>query len=477
MRVSEHYKLGRTQPSLEFLDVDIRGDTRVFVDPRALRFIDSDWSNECVSLLQNFFDTVMQAIRSGNDSRARALLASLSEPNETHLGLSGGRAQGRGMGTELARDAWKSLSNSRAVASGLIEDLEDTVLFVEGIGFDIVSDITTNIIRSQLIVFTQDASAYYGIPLAQNVVSGQLWDRTGRRWLQRYTDLPMTKHGPLVLVPKSIVRRNQTFDPGEYYNHFVLPQLQIDELEAHSSLVEVLRDGRRRVTKKSVRERYGQGKRVNLDTTLKHPDLLDRYRQQKSIRRQPPSHEEIAALTESERPDWDTLLAAVRAVPIGPADATAYHHAVEALLTALFYPALDQPRREFPIHEGRKRIDITYNNVASRGFFDWVHRVQGAPAPTVAVECKNYGTELANPEVDQLSGRFSPLRGRLGLLVHRGFGDKARLLTRCRDTALDDRGFIIPLDDDDLAILVEERERSPDSVTFDLLRTRFDGLV
>lgn len=477
MRVSEHFNLGRAQPSLEFVDVDIHGDTRVFVDPRALRYIESDWSRECVSLLQNFFDTVMDAIRTGNHARARQLLASLSEPNETHLGLSRGRAQGRGMGSGLARDAWRSISRSRAVASGLLEDLEDTVLFVEGIGFDIISDITTNIIRDPLIEFTQDVAAYYEIPVMDGVVSGQLWDRRGQRWTQHYTSLPVTPHGPLVLVPKSIVRRNQTFDPGEYYNHFVLPQLQVDELEAHSSLVEVLHDGRRRVTKKAVRERYGQGKGVNLETTLKHPGLLDRYRRQKSTREQPPGHEEIAGLTESEPPDWDGLLATVHAVPPGIDHATAYHHVVEALLTALFYPALDQPQREFQIHEGRKRIDITYTNTAVRGFFDWVNRIQTAPAPNVYVECKNYGRELANPEVDQLAGRFSRLRGRLGLLVHRGFGDKAALLRRCRDTALDDRGFILALDDDDLAALVEERKQRPESVAFKLLRDRFNKLV
>jgi hypothetical protein len=477
MRVSEHYKLGRTQPSLEFVDVDIRGDTRVFVDPRALRSIESDWSRECVSLLQNFFDTVMRAIQSGNNEAAQRLLASLREPNETHLGLSRGRAQGRGMGSELARDAWRSISRSRAVSSGLIEDLEDTVLFVEGIGFDIISDITTNILRSQLIEFTQDAAEYYGMPVVDNVNSGQLWDRRRRRWTQEYTSLPVTRHGPLLLVPKSIVRRNQTFDPGEYYNHYVLPQLQLDELEANSSLVEVLRDRRRRVTKKSVRERYGQGKGVNLETTLKHPTILDRYRREKSVRRQPLGHNEIADLTESERPDWDALLADVRSTPSGADDATAYHQAVEALLTALFYPALDQPQREFQIHEGRKRIDITYTNVASRGFFDWVHRIQAAPAPNVFIECKNYGRDVANPEVDQLAGRFSPLRGRVGLLVYRGFGDKARLIARCRDTALDNRGFIIALDDDDLAALVKDRKRDPDSVAFGVLRTRFDELV
>jgi hypothetical protein len=474
MRVSEHYDLGRSQPSLEFVDVDIRNDTRVFVDPRALRLVDSDWSRECVSLLQNFFDTVMQAIREGNDFRAQELLASLSEPNETHLGLSFGRAQGRGMGAQLARDTWRSLSQSRAVASGLIDDLEDTVLFVEGIGYDIISDVTTNIIRGPLIEFTQDVARYYGIPLVDNVVSGQTWDRHRRRWQQEYTSLPRTSYGLLLLVPKSVVRRNQTFNPGEYFNDFVLPQLQTDELAAHSSLVETLRDGRRRVTKKALRARYGQGKTVNLDTTLKHPTLLDRYRRAKDVRRQPPGHGEIAEMTASEQPDWDALLAAVRAVPTGIEHATTYHHAVEALLTALFYPALDQPRREFPIHDGRKRIDISYTNVASRGFFDWVHRVQAAPAPNVFVECKNYGRDMGNPEVDQLAGRFSPLRGRTGLLVHRGFGDKTRLVARCRDTALDNRGFIIALDDADLGVLVQERKRDD---YFRELRRRFDELV
>jgi hypothetical protein len=477
MRVSEYFNLGRDQPTLEFLDVDIHGDVQVFVDPRAVRFIDSDWSRECVSLLQNFFDTVMDAIRSNQDNRARNLLASLSEPNETHLGLSVGRAQGRGMGSELARDAWTSISRSRAIQSGLIEDLEDTVLFVEGIGFDIISDITTNIIRSQLIRFTEDAAAYYGIPMTPNVVSGQLWDRRQRRWTQRYTDLPITTGGPILLVPKSIIRRNQTFDPGEYYNNFVLPQLQDDELNAGSSLVQTLRSGRRRVTKKSVRGKYGQGKAVNLHTTLKHPELLDQYRRYKSRRVQPPGHREIADLTESPPPDWDALMGAVKAVPTGPVDATAYHHAVEALLTALFYPALDQPIREFEIHQGRKRIDISYTNVASQGFFDWVHRIQGAPAPNVFVECKNYGRELGNPELDQLAGRFSLLRGRLGLLVHRGFGDKQLLIKRCRDTALDGRGFVIALDDSDVEALVDERREESEDTSFRLLRERFNELV
>ena len=98
MRVSEHYNLGRTQPALDFVDVDIYGDSRVFIDPYALRLLPSAWADECVFLVQDFFRRVMGFINTGRHQDARTLLASLREPNETHLGLSRDRARGRALG-------------------------------------------------------------------------------------------------------------------------------------------------------------------------------------------------------------------------------------------------------------------------------------------------------------------------------------------------------------------------------------------
>lgn len=63
-------------------------------------------------------------------------------------------------------------------------------------------------------------------------------------------------------------------------------------------------------------------------------------------------------------------------------------------------------------------------------------------------ECKNYLTEIANPELDQLAGRFSVNRGKFGFLCCRTFQNRARFIESCRDTFTDDRGLIIPLDDD-----------------------------
>ena len=476
MRISEYYNLERIQPTLDFVDVDIEGDTRVFVSPRALLELPSEWGDECVHLVQNLFQTVLNLIRSGRNNEAETLVRVLREPNKTHLGLSAGRAQGRALGNELARDVWKALSESEAATSGLLQDLEDTVLMVEGISIDLISDITTNIIREPLIRYTQRAAKLYGIPLQDGVTSGPLWNAQERSWLSRFERLPITQCGRLLLVPKAIVRKHLEYDAGEYYRHFLLEHLQEVELDANTALVELLKNGRRRVTKRAVMEKYGTGKAVIVRETQKYPEVLKRY---KSVKREQPhlplTHDDFALVESQPTPDWDGLLRAVTELEPGEKCAAAYEKTVEGLLTALFYPVLTNPVVQHEIHNGRKRIDVTYTNMAITGFFGWLAR--HFPAAHTFVECKNYGREVGNPELDQLSGRFSPTRGQAGLLVCRHFADKELFLSCCRDTALDQRGFVIPIDDGDLAELVRARKSDPMFLSLPLLQRRFQGLI
>jgi hypothetical protein len=315
----------------------------------------------------------------------------------------------------------------------------------------------------------------YGIPLVSGVESGPLWDPKRKTWYADLVDLPITPHDKLILVPKAVVRQRLAYDSREYYRHFIVPLLQAEELAAGSSLVELLKNGRARVTKKSIYEKYGSGKRVAVRETLARPEALDTYRDAKKPQRLGPlSHQELTDAIDVPAPDWDALLGAVLAVPVGPANATSYHRAVEALLSALFYPSLIMPALEKELHSGRKRIDISYTNVLTdASFFGWVG--QHYPAANVFVECKNYTNDPANPELDQLQGRFSPSRGQVGLLLFRSANDKGRLIQRCIDTAHDGRGFIIPLDDDDLQALVQERQTGTSG--FGLLRERFDRLI
>lgn len=482
MRVSQHYNLGVTQPSLEFVDVDVTGDTKVFLDPHAFSTMESDWARECVSLLQDFYSEVLAAVRAGDRERGMYLLGRLGESNEAHLGLSSAQARGSGVATGLAKDIYDALGMSTAVMSGILSEVQETVLFVEGIGHDRVSDMTINIVRRQLIKFTQDVCAHYDIEMVQQVDSGWMWDRQSQTWVTDHVALPMP-NSKLLLVPLAMVRKSPTFDPGDYLSNFVLPYLQDVELASrHSTLVHTRTSkrlrGQRYVTKKSIRERDPKPqKHWNNEVTDRNPELLEQYRSAKSRRTEPPGHDDVAAAFGTPLPDWDALLSAVLEISPGRQDADRYHRAVQHLLNALFYPWLDLPRRESPIHGGRKRIDIVYVNLAEHGFFQWLTTAQGVSAPQVVIECKNYAKALKNEEFDQLTGRFSPFRGQFGFLCYRGDADdKAMVIARCRDAALDHRGFVIALDDNDLTELVEARKADGPQM-FEYLLKRFRELI
>jgi hypothetical protein len=475
-RASSYFGLSLPQAALDFVDIDVRRDTPLFLDPSALLLIDSEWAARCRSLLQHFFHTVLEAIRAGNGDRARTLLSVLREPNEAHLGFSRGRSRGHGMGRGLAERMWESLSESPAVQSGLLVDLQDTALMVEGIDRDIVSDISINIIREPLIGYTRRVCDVYEID-TETVDSGPLWQPHRGEWITRFEDLPMGPDGRLLLIPKTLVRHTLTYRPAEYYRHFLLTHLQDVHLRANSALVTVLRNGERRVYKNRLEQEYGSGKPAAADLTVSYPEVLEDYRREKRRDPSPPLDEsELAEATRTPPTNWEELLESVTSIQPGGSSASDYHGAVSELLTALFYPSLVFPEVEQEIHEGRKRIDVVFTNQARGGFF--AHARDNYVAPYIMVECKNYSGDPGNPELDQLSGRFSNRRGWVGILCCRSFDDKELFIKRCRDTANDDRGFIVPLDDSDLNRLVEDHQTGE---TLDereaLIRDRFNRLV
>jgi hypothetical protein len=480
MRVSEYYKLGRTQPTLDFVDVDIANDLKVFIDPYAIRNLESDLTDEGISLIQNYFNEVLTLARAKNDARAIEILLPLREPNETHLGLSKGKSRGRCLGKFLANKIWQKLKSSKAVTTGLVEDLEDTLLFIEKVGPDVISDIATNLMRPQLIAYTQDMCETYGIPTVDDVNSGPLWDPIKKSWHSKGVKLPVTPKGRLLLVPKAIVRTRLEFNVDEYYNHFLLEHLKQSEFSEKTELVRIIKTKKGEVKKppfkKDVAEKFGRGKAMILEQTLKAPKMLSDYRSSKAGKRNEPlNHDELSATTHTKQLDLKKLLDAVLDIPSGPKTAHEYEKASEQLLSAMFYPDLLFPKLQTPLNARRKIIDITYSNAAQGAFFSWL--AKHYPCAKIIIECKNYTDSVGNEELDQLAGRFSKSRGTVGILVCRNFDDKARFIESCRDTTRDDRGYIIPLDDDDLKALVADVIEKPLSSDFPLLRARFERLI
>ncbi|UIN30525.1 hypothetical protein [Microbacterium binotii] len=149
--------------------------------------------------------------------------------------------------------------------------------------------------------------------------------------------------------------------------------------------------------------------------------------------------------------DLSPAVKKMRAIKPGAKAATAYHHTVADILDDIFVASLFRVKLEQEIYQGRKRVDISYLNIARTGIFNWLHLRYGAPL--IYVECKNYNDDPKNREFDQLAARFSTQGTRVGLLLCRRVDDKKDALARARDAFHAGNGLIIVLDDDDVESL------------------------
>ncbi|TIX89283.1 hypothetical protein [Rhizobium sp. P44RR-XXIV] len=448
-RFSVAFGLSNTQATLDFVDIDLATDTPLYIDPYAIQIRDDEWSAKCGDAIRSFFTEVLNALRAENEGRVDHLMSRLGEPNETFLGQSIGRPSGRGVGSDKAARFADALRRSRAFQTGVIGDISEAELFIYGVGPDMISDLTTNVLRGHLAQYTKDQCHLLGIPTRMVRSLGPIWSAERADWTASEIELPVHGGKPILLVPKFSVRFKLSLDSQEFYNHYMVEFLRQEYLNSRSALVQVLKGtGERYVTKKSVKERHPFVKDDLARFVLDHPDVLDTYKRIKGA--SGPIPPDMLEMFFDEGAFAEALIQGLQEIPGGNADASRYHQHAMAICTFLFHPQLITPVKEAELHEGRKRLDIRFTNAADSGFF---HAMMVSPqgrALSIPVECKNYIKEMRNPELDQLAGRFSHHRGFVGLLLCRSMDNRERIVAGCKDTANDGRGFMLVFEDADL---------------------------
>jgi hypothetical protein len=196
------------------VDVPLDRDIKVFIDPYAVASCGTPWCREGHALACRFFQCVIDRLRANDRDGARALLAYLREDNRTRLGYSQAQPQGTGLGDDSADPFLDALTNSEAFRTGRIQDIESTALFVDRVGFDIVSDMMTNVLREKLAVYTQDQCAIWGIPAVANET---FWAwRADAGWTRVTMALPTDGSRAILLVPRSIVRADLSLQAGRF---------------------------------------------------------------------------------------------------------------------------------------------------------------------------------------------------------------------------------------------------------------------
>ena len=456
-RFSDHFGINKPQSQLDFVDIPLDTDIRLFVDPYALHVSPVDWLRTCGDLVVNYFDVLIQMLKGNCEAEALGLLANLHEPNETRLEMSAGKPSGRGWGRVQARQLYDQLRRSKAMRSGRLKDLGDFELFMPGIGSDKISDLAVNVIRGELAAYTKDQCDLYDVA-TENVPAGTFWNPDDKRWESHYAELPTYLDQGVILVPKYAVRRRLAVDYVEFYDKYVLSFLVAEHEHPGDALAHTLKNGDPKVYKKDLRAVYTRSKDNVFEFSQKHPIILQNYK--RSLPRKvadPITNDSIEATQVSaRRSDPNAAARDLASIPPGLKDAPKYHSLMIGVLTDIFYPELTRPKKEQSADEGRKRIDIFFTNSSTGGFFSRLVQKHNYLAPYISVECKNYSSDPENPEFDQLQGRLNRKRGFVGIMVCRTIQDRDLMLKRCRDVVNnDDNRLILVLDDRDITALLE----------------------
>lgn len=161
----------------------------------------------------------------------------------------------------------------------------------------------------------------------------------------------------------------------------------------------------------------------------------------------------------------DALCRYLDRIPTGNSSASQFHEFMFRVVPIVASPMLRNPVKEQEVDQGRKRIDFCLDNVATSGFFHSLRESHKIPCPYVFFECKNYNSDPENPELDQITGRFSDKRGEFGAILCRKVDDRQAIIEKCVDIVNRNHGYVLVLDDNDLKRLIGfHAERSEEAI-------------
>lgn len=466
MKISKKLGLNVKQSELDFIDIDIDNDTRLFLDPYFISRCEFPLANKMYSTIKNFFEYLLELLRTGNITKAKEIFSYLGEPNETCLGMSKGNVNGSGIGPINSEKIINSLLTSKALKSNLITDIEDCKIFIDGVDRDRVSDMVTNIIRKHLNDYTIQQCKFWNIELLNFPASNYFWNPETRSWEYLEDEGLFIEGKRILLVPKRIVSYTSKYTPEIYYKQFALEYKRNEHLRFQTELVRYRKPkkgekiGQPYLYKKTVDEYIRKKEIINkewLDNfSEQHDDVFREFKKNRKAFKNVKPVEVNVSESETSKEISEYLIDKLSKIESGTTNATKYHHLMTVILEFIFYPSITSPITEETIHDGRKRIDIVYDNASTDGFFHNLVNIKQIPAAHIIVECKNYTNEVGNPELDQISGRFN-LYHKFGIITFRNYEDIEQFTIRCNDTCKDGRGFILPLCDADVIELLKLR--------------------
>lgn len=284
------FKLDHRNHECDFLNINLDEDTRLFVDAYAMSRSSNKHMLSGHDTLKTFMSETLISLKDyiQEPSAINNLWVPkcFAEPKGTGIGLAKNGHKGRGSHDVKCQQIITALRHSEAVKTGNLEDLEELLLVIEGIGSDTISDITINIAKKNFIEYTQEKCKKLNIPVNTTKEKIRYFCGKDKKWKSDKFDLPHLEVGLdktvsyLIFIPNEVLEKNMAYGCNYFYTNVATPIFVNQVLDAGLSFIYSLKDGSKRVNKKEMRKKdeYKGGKKRMDNFISKHPKSLEEYK-------------------------------------------------------------------------------------------------------------------------------------------------------------------------------------------------------
>ncbi|MFC5409109.1 hypothetical protein ACFPMF_07320 [Larkinella bovis] len=209
MTFAEHFNI-QLLGYEDWFDPILEQDTRLFIDPLLAansRVVHLQDAKEKIShFFKKAFEIAAESQPNIRDIRYRILLRMLVFPEveEICLGYASFGTKGSGSSNGFSRLIAQAIYDSINMGIDNIDNFELLGIFNEGIGPDRISDTTANILKADLIAYTQDICIRNNVPTKNVLIRNYKYNFDSNRWDSEVASLPINpiNNKPIILVPK-----------------------------------------------------------------------------------------------------------------------------------------------------------------------------------------------------------------------------------------------------------------------------------
>lgn len=288
MKITEYLEIEKSPLELNFLNLDINQDKKLFVDYSLIKKNKDDFSKKCCDTVNSFIKVVKDNLKLDKVKETEGLFEEMSESNETCLGFSCGAPKGRGVGHDCAEKIANFIIKEKIYSTNQLADIfclfSDSKIFIEGIRNDRTSDAITSLIKEHLIDYTLEQCSLYSKEIKLETKRVKLWNSDTFQWSFKDKQLLKIDGKNIIFVPRVIVNKGSHNFQKQYYRYGVLEKIQQTYLDNRNPLCVTRADGAlSKPTKKSLMNYISGDKTTLLEKTKEDPEILVSFKKRTHI--------------------------------------------------------------------------------------------------------------------------------------------------------------------------------------------------